>query len=83
MMTRPKLLMVEEPSQGLAPVVVERIYETLREIVSQGEVAVLVAEQFQQVNEEASDRILVIDKGVVIPDDELEAATAAAAEVAP
>jgi ABC-type branched-subunit amino acid transport system ATPase component len=83
MMTRPKLLMVEEPSQGLAPVVVERIYETLREIVSQGEVAVLVAEQFQQVNEEASDRILVIDKGVVVPDDELEAVTAAAAEVAP
>jgi ABC-type branched-subunit amino acid transport system ATPase component len=78
MMTRPKLLLVEEPSQGLAPVVVDRIYETLREIVSQGEVAVLVAEQFQQVNEEASDRILVIDKGVVIPDSELEAASAAA-----
>jgi len=83
MMTKPRLLMVEEPSQGLAPVVVERIYETLREIVSQGEVAVLVAEQFQQVNEEASDRILVIDKGVVIPDSELASVTAAAAEVAP
>jgi ABC-type branched-subunit amino acid transport system ATPase component len=81
MMTKPRLLMVEEPSQGLAPVVVERIYETLREIVSQGEVAVLVAEQYQQVNEEASDRILVIDKGVVIPDSELASVTAAAAEV--
>jgi ABC-type branched-subunit amino acid transport system ATPase component len=77
MMAKPRLLMVEEPSQGLAPVVVERIYATLREIVSQGEVAVLVAEQFQQVNEEASDRILVIDKGVVIPDAELAAAQVA------
>jgi ABC-type branched-subunit amino acid transport system ATPase component len=71
MMTRPKLLMVEEPSQGLAPVVVERIYATLRELVDNTGIAVLVAEQFQQVNEEASDRILVIDKGEVIPDSEL------------
>jgi ABC-type branched-subunit amino acid transport system ATPase component len=74
MMTRPRLLLVEEPSQGLAPVVVDRIYATLREIVADGATAVLVAEQFQQVNEEASDRILVIDKGVVIPDAELAAA---------
>jgi ABC-type branched-subunit amino acid transport system ATPase component len=74
MMSKPRLLMVEEPSAGLAPVVVDRIYATLREIVAGGEVAVLVAEQFQQVNEEASDRILVIDKGVVIPDAELAAA---------
>ncbi len=71
MMTRPKLVLVEEPSQGLAPVVVERIYATLQELVQNTGVSVLVAEQFQQVNEEASDRILVIDKGEVIPDSEL------------
>jgi len=71
MMTKPKLLMVEEPSQGLAPVLVERIYATLRVLVENTGIAVLVAEQFQQVNEEASDRILVIDKGEVIPDSEL------------
>ncbi|MGQ0465727.1 MAG: ABC transporter ATP-binding protein [Sporichthyaceae bacterium] len=78
MMTRPKLLMVEEPSQGLAPVVVERIYATLRELVATTGIAVLVAEQFQQVNEEASDRILVIDKGEVVPDSELQGASAGA-----
>jgi len=85
MMTRPKLLMVEEPSQGLAPVVVDRIYATLRELVANTGIAVLVAEQFQQVNEEASDRILVIDKGEVIPDSDLEAlhqSAGAAAEAA-
>jgi ABC-type branched-subunit amino acid transport system ATPase component len=71
MMTKPKLLMVEEPSQGLAPVVVDRIYEALRELVRETGIAVLVAEQFQQVNEEASDRILVIDKGEVISDSDL------------
>ena len=67
MMSSPKLLLVEEPSQGLAPVVVDAVYATLREIADGG-VAVLVAEQFQQVHEDASDRILVIDKGTIVPD---------------
>jgi ABC-type branched-subunit amino acid transport system ATPase component len=63
----PKLLLVEEPSQGLAPVAVDAVYTTLRDIADTG-VAVLVAEQFQQVHEDASDRILVIDKGTIVPD---------------
>jgi ABC-type branched-subunit amino acid transport system ATPase component len=67
MMPQPRLLLVEEPSQGLAPVVVDSVYESLREIANRG-VGVLVAEQFQQVHEEASDRILVIDKGTIVAD---------------
>jgi len=67
MMALPKLLLVEEPSQGLAPVAVDAVYATLRDIADTG-VAVLVAEQFQQVHEDASDRILVIDKGTIVPD---------------
>jgi branched-chain amino acid transport system ATP-binding protein len=74
MMTKPRLLLVEEPSQGLAPLVVDHIYETLRDIAADRGVAVLIAEQFQQVREEFSDRILVIDKGQIIPDEELVAA---------
>jgi ABC-type branched-subunit amino acid transport system ATPase component len=67
MMPQPRLLLVEEPSQGLAPVVVDGVYEALTEIAARG-TGVLVAEQFQQVHEEASSRILVIDKGTLIPD---------------
>ena len=70
LMSVPTLLLVEEPSQGLAPVVVDSVYEALRSIADTG-VAVVVAEQFQQVREEVSDRILVIDKGTVISDAEL------------
>jgi ABC-type branched-subunit amino acid transport system ATPase component len=74
LMSMPVLLLVEEPSQGLAPVVVDRVYEALRAIADGAvgpPVAVVVAEQFQQVHEDVSDRILVIDKGSVISDDEL------------
>ena len=77
MMTKPRLLLVEEPSQGLAPLVVDHIYETLRGIAADRGVAVLIAEQFQQVREEFSDRILVIDKGQIIPDEELVVAPGA------
>jgi ABC-type branched-subunit amino acid transport system ATPase component len=64
LMAGPRLLLVEEPSQGLAPVVVDRVYEALLGVLAEG-VAVVVAEQFQQVREDVSDRILVIDGGTV------------------
>jgi ABC-type branched-subunit amino acid transport system ATPase component len=64
LMAGPRLLLVEEPSQGLAPVVVDRVYEALAGIVAGG-VAVLVAEQFQQVREDATDRIVAIDSGTL------------------
>ncbi len=76
MMPSPRLLLVEEPSQGLAPVVVDAVYAALRTIADDG-VAVLVAEQFQQVHEDASDRILVIDKGTIVTDRARRAAAAA------
>jgi ABC-type branched-subunit amino acid transport system ATPase component len=64
LMGGPRLLLVEEPSQGLAPVVVDRVYEALTGVLAEG-VAVVVAEQFQQVREDVSERILVIDGGTV------------------
>jgi branched-chain amino acid transport system ATP-binding protein len=44
LMARPKLLMLDEPSMGLAPILVERIYETIAEINSDG-VTILLVEQ--------------------------------------
>jgi branched-chain amino acid transport system ATP-binding protein len=42
LMARPKLLMLDEPSMGLAPILVERIYETIREINRDGTTILLV-----------------------------------------
>ena len=44
LMARPKLLMLDEPSMGLAPILVERIYETIAEINRDG-VTILLVEQ--------------------------------------
>jgi ABC-type branched-subunit amino acid transport system ATPase component len=64
LMAGPRLLLVEEPSQGLAPVVVDRVYEALVGTAASG-VAVVIAEQFQQVREDVTDRIVVIDGGTL------------------
>ena len=42
LMARPKLLLLDEPSMGIAPVLVDRIYETIREINRQGTTILLV-----------------------------------------
>jgi branched-chain amino acid transport system ATP-binding protein len=64
MMSAPTVLLVEEPSQGLAPKVVDRVYTALQAAAARG-VAVLVAEQFQQLRPQACDSVLVIERGTV------------------
>ncbi|GAA0624423.1 ABC transporter ATP-binding protein [Sporichthya brevicatena] len=67
LMSDPALILVEEPSQGLAPVVVDRVYATLQRICLDRGTSVVIAEQFQQLRPHDCDRVLVIDKGEVRP----------------
>jgi ABC-type branched-subunit amino acid transport system ATPase component len=67
LMASPDLILVEEPSQGLAPVIVDRVYATLQRICLDRGTSVVIAEQFQQLREYDCDRVAVIDKGVVRP----------------
>jgi ABC-type branched-subunit amino acid transport system ATPase component len=66
MMARPRVLLVEEPSAGLAPRLVDRVYAGLRAIAGDG-VAILIAEQFQQLHIAECDAVWVIDAGRVRP----------------
>ncbi|MGH9000125.1 MAG: ABC transporter ATP-binding protein [Acidimicrobiia bacterium] len=65
LMPRPHLLMVEEISLGLAPVIVTHLYGALRALCEQG-MAILVAEQFQRFEAQYSDRWLVLERGTVV-----------------
>ena len=64
LMSRPKLLMLDEPSLGLAPLVVESIFEMLEEINNQG-VTVLLVEQNAVMALELAHRAYVIETGRV------------------
>ncbi len=62
LMARPKLLMLDEPSLGIAPLVVQRIYATIREINSSG-VAILLVEQNANYALDAASRGYVLETG--------------------
>ncbi|HXZ57483.1 MAG TPA: ABC transporter ATP-binding protein [Gaiellaceae bacterium] len=69
MMARPKLLLLDEPSMGLAPVLVERIFETLVEINNEG-TPILLVEQNALMALEVAKRGYVLETGrVALADD--------------
>jgi branched-chain amino acid transport system ATP-binding protein len=72
LMTKPKLLLLDEPSMGLAPIVVERIFETIREISQQG-VTILLVEQNAAQALGLANRGYVIETGKIVLEDEARA----------
>jgi branched-chain amino acid transport system ATP-binding protein len=64
--TRPKVLMVDEMSMGLAPVIVQRLLPVVRRIADELGTAVLMVEQHVDLALEVSDRAYVLDRGRVV-----------------
>ena len=69
LMANPRLLLLDEPSMGIAPILVERIYETIAEINRQG-TTILLVEQNANFALEVSGRGYVLETGAVALDDE-------------
>jgi branched-chain amino acid transport system ATP-binding protein len=69
LMANPKLLLLDEPSMGIAPVLVERIYETIVEINRQG-TTILLVEQNANFALEVSRRAYVLETGAIALSDE-------------
>jgi branched-chain amino acid transport system ATP-binding protein len=65
LLTGPELLLLDEPSQGLAPLVVNKVMDTIRELKKQ-RVSILLVEQNTEMALELADRAYVIDHGTVV-----------------
>jgi branched-chain amino acid transport system ATP-binding protein len=65
LMSRPKLLLMDEPSMGLAPILVERSFEIIKQVNEEG-VAILVVEQNANVSLSIADRGYVLSTGRVV-----------------
>jgi branched-chain amino acid transport system ATP-binding protein len=64
LMSSPRLLLLDEPSMGLAPLMVQRIFETIRKVAAEG-VTVLLVEQNAKLALEASSRGYVMESGLI------------------
>jgi branched-chain amino acid transport system ATP-binding protein len=66
LMRQPRLLIVDEPSLGLAPVIIETVYETLGEIARGGDTSVLLVEENFTHIEDIADRVCVLEMGQIV-----------------
>ena len=66
MMARPKLLMMDEPSMGLAPIIVDEVFKTIVQINKTHGVPILLIEQNANLALEVSDYAYVLDQGAIV-----------------
>jgi branched-chain amino acid transport system ATP-binding protein len=64
LMSRPKVLLLDEPSMGLSPIMVDKIFEVVREVYAQG-VTVLLVEQNASRALQIADRAYVMESGLI------------------
>jgi branched-chain amino acid transport system ATP-binding protein len=72
LVTDPRVLVLDEPSQGLAPMVVRELARVLRQLAQEG-VAVLLVEQNLRMTEAVADRIAIMARGRIVHDDTADA----------
>jgi branched-chain amino acid transport system ATP-binding protein len=64
-LTRPKLVLIDEASLGLAPLVVDRIYDALRQLVERG-LSLVIVEQYVQKALDLASTVYILNRGEVI-----------------
>jgi len=64
--SRPKLLVLDEPTEGIQPSIIKDIGRVIRMLASRGDMAILLCEQYYDFAEELADDYLVMERGEVI-----------------
>ena len=66
LMGNPSLLLLDEPLEGLAPVIVDRLLEALRQLRSETRLTMLLTEQHARLALEFSDHAMILDRGRIV-----------------
>ncbi len=65
LITRPKLLLLDEPTEGIQPNIIQQIGEVIRHLRSQGQMAIVLVEQYFDFAYDLADRFVVMRRGEV------------------
>jgi branched-chain amino acid transport system ATP-binding protein len=68
LVTNPRLLLLDEPMEGLAPIVVQELAGVLRALFSEGSMAVVLVEQHPRLALRLAPRALVMERGRIVHD---------------
>lgn len=69
LVTNPKVLLLDEPTEGIQPSIIKDIAKVLNEIRKMREITIIVSEQVLSFTMEIADRIIVIERGAFIHED--------------
>jgi branched-chain amino acid transport system ATP-binding protein len=72
LLTNPSILLMDEPSEGLAPVVVEQLVAAIRSLVGGSDLSVLLVEQRVDIALDLASRCIVMDRGKIVRDSNSE-----------
>ncbi|HEV8390922.1 MAG TPA: urea ABC transporter ATP-binding subunit UrtE [Dongiaceae bacterium] len=78
LVTRPKLLLLDEPTEGIQPSIIKDIGRIISLLSKSGEMALLLVEQYFDFAHELADRIAVMDRGEIVIDEAIDAIDPAA-----
>ncbi|MBM4329253.1 MAG: hypothetical protein FJ118_19075 [Deltaproteobacteria bacterium] len=68
-MSRPRMLLLDEPSLGLAPLIVEFIFETMRKLRAERNISVLMVEQNARAALQIAERGYILETGNIVLED--------------
>ena len=68
LMGNPRLLLLDEPMEGLAPVIVERLTEIFQQLRDTGEFSIILVEQYVHLALSFAPRTMVLDRGRIVYD---------------
>jgi urea transport system ATP-binding protein len=66
LVTRPRLLVLDEPTEGIQPSIIKQIGRVLAMLRERGGLAILLVEQYLEFARELADRLVVMDRGQVV-----------------
>jgi len=82
LMGNPRLLLLDEPMEGLAPVIVEKLFEVFEKLRDAGNLGIILVEQYVNLALAFAPRTLVLDRGRIVYDDRSDALAADAEKMA-